>query len=316
MIEEAIQKLNSIKESQISNLDLSENSKWTIEHKLSFLLRHELPFEEFIAKGDLLLIDIDANCPIYASDKDAKYAKELVNDPEFNLKNRESTMIQTYYKKVVKLKAVCLALAGNFFDHLQLFEDAEMCYLKYAELAENNYGNESQVASNVYYTLGNFYFKRGLVTKPLMCFKHSKQLREKIVGKMHSSVIDCHLGILAVLVTANQIDEALLVFKEAEGLVLKYIGNLNIPLAKLYHLACIIYRKIDNQEKAFFYIMNSRNITKRLSESSSMEKGLHELRKEEEVLMAEFDNENFAEYFNNFKDSFSMFEVMRRTANS
>lgn len=297
-------------------MDLSENSKWTIEHKLSFLLRHDLPFEEYVSKEDLILIDVDVKKPIFASDPDAGETMKIVNDPVFSIKNRESEMVRAYYQKVVKIKAVCLGLAGTYYDHLQFFEDAENCYQKYVELVENNYGQMSQVASNAYYSLGSYYFKRGLHQKPLMCFERAKEIRIKILGDDHPSVVDCFIGILATLVHSNQIDSALQVFKEAEFLILKNMGNLNLSLAKLYHLGSRLYSKIGNKESAFKYIETAKNITTKLSQSSSTERGLNEIKKEEETLIADFDNENFAVYFNNFKESFSMFEVMRRTANS
>ena len=314
--DKALKMLQLLLQTQISDMDLSENSKWTIEHKLSFLLRYDLPFEEYLARDDLILVDVDVSKPIFASDADAGQALQIVNDPAFSVKNRESEMVQAYYQKVVKVKAVCLGLAGTYFDHLQLFDAGESCYLKYVELVENNYGVRSQVASNAYYALGGYYFKRGLHKKPLMCYQRAGELRAELLGEGHQAVIHCLIGELAVLVHSGQVDQGLALFRLAEAAILKHLGNLNIPLAKLHHLGSRLHAKIGDQEKAFTHIETAKSTTTKLSHSISTERGLGELRLEEEALLAKFDNENFAEYFKNFKESFSMFEVMRRTTNS
>lgn len=309
----ALKKLISLYEKQIPELDLSENRKWFNEHKLCFLVRQDLPFEELVERGDLIILDFDALRPIFLSDADARQAMNIVNDPHFKTAENQPEMVKNYYKKLIKIKAVCLACAGTFFDHLAYFQEAEDCYMKYIELLENNYGDNSQIVSNAYFALAIFYFKRGLKEKPLMCFRKSKEIRLEIVGENHQAVIDAELNEFIVLVHHRLTDEAFTLFSKLEKRILKSIGNLNISLAKLYYAASFLHSILGNKDKGFHLIENAKHITSKLSESSGNKQGLSEIKTLEDQLLADVDNQNFASYFNDFKENFVMFEVLNKT---
>ena len=314
--DEALEKLISLYEKQLPELELSENSKWTNEHRLSFLVRQDLPFEELVEKGELIILDFDALRPIFLEDPDCQEAMNIVNDPSFGIGEKQTEMVKNFYIKLVKIKAVCLACTGTFFDHFSYFEETEECYLRYLELLENNYGEISQTVSNAYLALGTFYFKRGLEEKPLMCFRKSKEIRLKFVAETHQAVIDCQLNELAVLVHFKILDEAAILYSQLEKNILKGLGNLNITLAKLYYAGCYMYAKLGNRTECVTLLENAKHIVSKLSEASGKKQGLPELRSIAEQLFEELDGENFENYFEDFKENFMMFEVLRRTTNS
>lgn len=311
-LDEAKAKLLEVHREFILNLNLTENSRWTNEHKILFLVRHEFPFSDAAERKELVLIDMDAMKAIFMEDPNVDSYLNIMNDPLFASRKDPETVVK-YYKKVIKLKGMCLGSMGNFFDNLAMFDEAETCFLKYIELLENNFGLEHQVVSNAYFTLGTFYFKRGLLQKPLMCFQKARDIRVKRLGEEHASVIDCDLNSLIVLSEMKKSDNAILLFKKVEKLTIKTEGNLSLKLARLYFVVSSIYSQKENDEQALNYLDKAKFITNKVGESAANAYGVAQLRQEEDALFEEFDKQTFGKYFENFKESFAMFEMLKGT---
>ena len=62
------------------------------------------------------------------------------------------------------------------------------------ELLEKNLGDECATVSNGYFTLGNYYFRRGKLKKAEMCFDHSGSIRSKLKNKCEDAVAHCKIN--------------------------------------------------------------------------------------------------------------------------
>ena len=187
--------------------------------------------------------------------------------------------------------------------------------MKYIELIENHYGHDSIMSSNAYYVLGSFYYKRGLLKKPLKCFRHAYEMRKSILGEEHSATADCMLNILVVLVDMNKYDDCIILIKQTEKLYLKLYGNMNMKVGKLFYLAAVLYTNMDNNEMSLSYLNRAKHITEKLNSLVADKSQVSEMKKQENQIYEEYDKRAFTQYFDNFNDGLSMYDILKRTTN-
>jgi tetratricopeptide (TPR) repeat protein len=119
-----------------------------------------------------------------------------------------------------------------------MFKQSEECYHKYMELLENNLGGECATLSNGYFTLGNYYFRRGKIKKAGMCFDHSSEIRSNLDNKCEDAVSHCKVNKALCLFELNQVEESLALLKEVEREIKQYKGKENALIAKVYQIMC------------------------------------------------------------------------------
>ena len=74
----------------------------------------------------------------------------------------------------------------------------ELSYVKYVQLIERFYHQDSLEASNAYFLVGIYYFEEQMTHKSVACFRKALAIRQSKFGPLHASCGDCllNLGIL------------------------------------------------------------------------------------------------------------------------
>lgn len=87
-------------------MDIELSSLWTNEHKMLFLMRHDLPFKEVLENKDLILADGDALRALFLDDEEGINMFKENSRPDNTIFNGMQETTAAYYRKILKLKGV------------------------------------------------------------------------------------------------------------------------------------------------------------------------------------------------------------------
>ena len=102
----AYSKLANLFDNFVDKIELEETPEWTNEHKILYLIRHDLPFKEVLERNNLLIIDGDAMRPLFLDDMEAVDMFKTNTLPEYSLKYKRGESTDTFYRRLLKLKGV------------------------------------------------------------------------------------------------------------------------------------------------------------------------------------------------------------------
>lgn len=193
-----------------------------------------------------------------------------------------------------------------------MFNQAEDCYIQYIELVENNLGFESASASNSYFTLANYYFKRGKINKAKMCFEKSLEIRKKLVEDHHIAIVDCETNISVCMLELKDYDEALAYLKNLIEKVKLRIGKKNEHIARIYQILAFCLQCFDRYDQADKYLRLATDIRKKLHGDNK--EGANS--KLNEYLNQQINYDLTNKYLDMFKKSFKEFEKVKKSTNT
>ena len=89
-------------------------------------------------------------------------------------------------------------LMAAFYNAIGMQVQCEKAYVRYIQLVEQFFSNDSLETSNAYFLVGLYYFEQNLSHKSIACFRKALAIREAKFKPMHISCSDClmNLGIL------------------------------------------------------------------------------------------------------------------------
>lgn len=193
-----------------------------------------------------------------------------------------------------------------------MFNQAEDCYLNYIELVENNLGYDSAATSNSYFTLGNYYFKRGKIHKSKMCFEKSLEIREKLVGKYHVAIVNCETNISVCMIELKKYDEA---YSFLENLIEKVklrIGKKNEHLGRIYQIMSFCLQCLDKYDQADKYLRLATEIKNELHGGDVDAPNA----KLNHFLNQQINYDLTSKYLEMYKKSFKEYEKIKKSTNT
>ena len=189
-----------------------------------------------------------------------------------------------------------------------MFLQAEQCYHFYIETIENNLGHESPTTSNAYFTMANYYFKRGKILKAGLCYEHCKEIRLKRTSETHEGVLDCEINKSLCLLEVQKQDEAYELLKEVEKKILRTKGKNNEKIGRVYIIIahCLrIMGRLDEADKTLKKVEKTR---RKFSELEPLDVKLSNF------VNRELDFDMRKEYLNNFMKNYKKYEKIKRSA--
>lgn len=200
------------------------------------------------------------------------------------------------------------AYTGNMFDSFFMFNQAEECFHKYMQLLENNLGGECATVSNGYFTLGNYYFRRGKIKKASMCYNQSKEIRSGLAQKCEESISHCKINMALCLFEQNKIQECQNLLKEIETDIKSYKGKENQLIAQVYQIMCHVCQKVDKFDEADMYLRRATAIVHKLYGDK-----VNSTTKLSEFMNKDIDLNLTKKYLEMFKMSYKEFERIKKS---
>lgn len=194
------------------------------------------------------------------------------------------------------------------FDSFFMFTQAEECYHKYMELLENNLGESCATVSNGYFTLGNYYFRRGKIKKATMCYDHSCEIRSGLENQCKDAISHCKINKCLCLFEQNKIEDSLKLLTEIEQEIKSYKGKENQLIAQVYQIMCYCSQKMDKFDNADMYLRRATAIKQKLYGDK-----VNSITKLNEFMNKDIDLNLTKKYLEMFKMSYKEFERIKKS---
>ncbi|CAG9315303.1 unnamed protein product [Blepharisma stoltei] len=164
----------------------------------------------------------------------------------------------------LKTKVSVYSTLANLLCACGDYINAEKMYVQYIKLIELHLGRSSLETSNAYFMLGLFYQNQKLISKSIMSFTVSHEIRIENLGDSHETVADCEYNLALLNKMKGNMFKATTLLQKALNTRIKNCSESSLPVAQVLEALGSIHIKNKDYKSALDKLSHCYNIRKNL----------------------------------------------------